>query len=111
MNYAEMSDLQVNIAVASKLAVNAKVEDGALFTSKIHDGENVISVTTVTDFCNNPSDTWPIIVENGVCITSPAVDGERWRAMIYTSNKNYSWSDKNPLRAAMIVFLMMNEDK
>lgn len=108
MNYAEMSDLQINIAVASKLGVNAKVEDGALFTSKIHHGENVISVTTVTDYCNNPLDAWPIIIENKINVyASEGPDFMPWMA----GCNHIMVSHKNPLRAAMIVFLMMNEDK
>ena len=109
MNYAEMSDFEINKLVTSKYLLTDRwkyneKEKGFIFES---DGY----FCRIYDYCNNPLNAWSIIVENGVCITSPAVDGERWRAMIYTSNKNYSWSDKNPLRAAMIVFLMMNEGK
>ncbi len=107
-NYAEMSDFEINKLVTKHLLTDGwkynEKEKGFIFES---DGY----FYRIYDYCNDPSDAWPIIVENGICITSPVVDGERWRAMIYTSNKNYSWSDKNPLRAAMIIFLMMNEDK
>ena len=112
MNYADMSDLQVNVAVASRLGVNAKVEDSLLFTSKIHDGENVIFVTTVTDYCNNPSDAWPIIVESKISILP--WNEQMWQAWFTDSGLEgikHRVFDKNPLRAAMIVFLMMNEDK
>jgi len=104
MNYADMSDLQVNVSVASRLGVNAKVEDGLLFTSKIHDGENVISVTTVTDYCNNPSDAWPIIVENKIGITF--VNGE-WRASSVAAGY-HEFSNINALRAVCCCFLLMN---
>ena len=104
MNYAEISDLQVNIAVASKLGVNAKVEDGSLFTSKVHDGENVISVTTVTDHCKNPSDAWPIILENKIGITF--VNGE-WRASSVAAGY-HEFSNINALRAVCCCFLLMN---
>lgn len=51
---------------------------------------------------NNPSDTWPIIVENKINIDFQY--GE-WPAAEYSE---YIYTDKNPLRAAMIVFLLMN---
>ncbi len=110
MNYAEMSDLQINIAVASKLGVNAKVKDGALFTSKIHHGENVISVTTVTNYCNNPSDAWLIIdgVIKSDCIVQILKAGV---IVALAGGGRIQCMHKNPLRAAMIVFLMMNEGK
>jgi len=106
MNYAEMSD--AHIAAEVLKIKHGKIGFIALYETHaklIRDDE------TFSFDLNDPLDAWLIIVENGICITSPAIDVERWRAMIYTSNKNYSWSDKNPLRAAMIVFLMMNEDK
>ena len=112
-DYSEMSDNEINqcmTAVVDGCENWCLSDDESCFYDCGIDGNQFYEVK-IKDYCNNPSDAWPIIVENGVCITSPAVDGERWRAMIYTSNKNYSWSDRNPLRAAMIVFLMMNEDK
>ena len=48
-DYSEMSDFEINKMVAAKLGVDAKCEDGCLFTSKKHVGQNVISVTVVTD--------------------------------------------------------------
>ena len=90
--------------MASKLGVNAKVEDGALVTSKIHHGENVISVTTVTNYCNNPSDAWPIIVENKIGITF--VNGE-WRASSVAAGY-HEFSNINALRAVCCCFLLMN---
>ena len=110
MNYADMSDFEINKAVFFKSKIDYEdynplcPTNGSAFDYA--DGANWHEF----DPCNNPSDAWPIIVANGICITSPVMDGERWRAVIYNSDENYSWSDKNPLRAAMIVFLMMNED-
>lgn len=64
---------------------------------------------------NNPADIWPIISENGICLISPTKgrksslwsaswneDGGKW------SSGDIIFGDKNPLRAAAIVFLMMN---
>ena len=45
--YSEMSDFEINKMVAAKLGVDAKCDDGCLFTSKKHVCENVISVTEI----------------------------------------------------------------
>lgn len=58
------------------------------------------------DPCNNPADAWPIILSNKISInhwctgewTADAIDGE------------FVFSD-TPLRAAMIVYLQMMEQK
>ena len=115
-DYSAMSDFEINVIVAAKLGVNAKCEDGCLLTSKKHAGDNVISVTTVTDYCNNPSDAWPIIVKNDIMLNPNCADS-LWKAeqgFRFNPSGFYDVAtcyNKNPLRAAMIVFLMMSEDK
>lgn len=59
------------------------------------------------DPCNNPADAWPIIVENRIRINP--ILYTKWMAEDYL--ENVSSCDENPLRAAMIVFLMMQEEK
>ena len=110
-DYSEMSDFEINKMVAAKLGVDAKCEDGCLFTSKKHVGENVISVTAVTDYCNNQSDMWPIIVENkiDVCFIDSA---NSWTSFGLTKNKLLvESSGDNPLRAAAIVYLMIKDEE
>lgn len=63
------------------------------------------------EFCKNPAVAWPIIVENKVMLSPHCADDE-WKAQIHLGRNdifdNYvSCWDKNPLRAAMIVFLEM----
>lgn len=113
-NYEDMSDFEINKAVA--LIVGATFND---------DGEPVRFVECDTgayadfneiefDPCNNPADAEPIIIENRIG-TIPAPDNGLWKAAhrkIGDDDKPYHFTqDKNPLRAAMIVFLKMNEDK
>ena len=113
-NYEDMSDFKINKAVA--LIVGAKFND---------DGEPVRFVECDTgayadfneiefDPCNNPEDAEPIIIENRIG-TIPAPDDGLWKAAhrkIGNDDTPYHFTqDKNPLRAAMIVFLKMNEDK
>ena len=52
--------------------------------------------------CTNPNDAWPIIYDNNILIRPMFNEGKFWLAQIYQT-KSYS---KNPLRAAMEVYLM-----
>lgn len=57
------------------------------------------------DPCNNPADAWPVITDSMISIRPVGNDGQLWEASGMAGVKaDY---DKNPLRAAMIVFLMM----
>lgn len=110
LNYEEMSDLQINLLVAKAAGVNAVENSGVVFGEVKHEGSNVVSVVGVVDYCNNPSDAWPIISRNLIGV-SPDEDGVTchfygdWTARAFCSQ--ICCTHKNPLRAAMIVFLMM----
>lgn len=110
LNYEEMSDLQINLLVAKAAGVNAVENSGVVFGEVKHEGSNVVSVVGVVDYCNNPSDAWPIISRNLIGV-SPDEDGVTchfygdWTARAFCSQ--IFCTHKNPLRAAMIVFLMM----
>lgn len=118
MSYEDMSDLQINLLVANAIGVDAAENSGVVFGAVKHEGENVVSVIGVVDYCNNPSDAWPIITSNSIAMFEAVLAGgdEIWVA---TTNIDKSWLGygtggfdsyhKNPLRAAMIVFLMMQE--
>lgn len=60
--------------------------------------------------CNNPADAWPIIVESKITVHAPMKydEPEEWLAFD-VHDSDIIFKDKNPLRAAMIVFLMMQE--
>ncbi|MCE1976272.1 DUF2591 family protein [Enterobacter roggenkampii] len=67
------------------------------------------------DPCQKPSDAWPIIADNRISImfdgTLPEYEGEyhEWCDAL-SSCRNFGIQHQlNPLRAAMIVFLMMQE--
>ena len=106
MNYEEMSDLQINLLVANAIGVDAAENSGVVFGAVKHEGDNVVSVMGVVDYCNNPSDAWPIIVANRINVyASEGPDFMPWMA----GCGGFMVSNKNPLRAAMIVFLMMKE--
>ena len=113
--YEEMSDLDINKMVAAKLGINFPVKpkepycsiDGNVIRNNGTDGKD--GRPYFGDYCNNPSDAWPIIVENKIDITSPAsIGADDWQARkfyIQFSKDNIYSLDKNPLRAAMICFL------
>lgn len=102
MDYSNLSDEQINLRVFEKAF-------GKLGTDK--DMERIWSQGKFQP-CNNPADAWPIIVENG--ITLAFQDGNWWADNLAYWVDGVEWSiggiiDKNPLRAAMIVFLMMQD--
>ena len=59
------------------------------------------------DPCNNPEDAWPIITNNFISVI-PSAHRDIWFADGQGGETTF---DTNPLRAAMIVFLMMKDAK
>ena len=115
MNYEEMSDLQINLLVANAIGVDAAENSGAVFGAVKHEGDNVVSVIGVVDYCNNPSDACPIIFSSRIMLNPYCAD-ELWKAEVPCGFDGFVKSyatcyHRNPLRAAMIVFLMMEEQK
>ncbi|OWO80041.1 hypothetical protein B5C26_19295 [Photorhabdus luminescens] len=100
--YSEFGDSYINILVVErlgkKLSRNARIQ-------RIGDHSVLLEDDTYFDF-NNPSDAWLIIVENKISIS--ALPNNYWRARAV---KFIDAISVNPLRAAMIVFLMMSEGK
>lgn len=112
-DYASMSDFEINSAVHNALlsepySMLFMGNDRIEWTSK--DGREIVTDRVpytkngVHDYCNNPSDAWPIIVDNKISLTCHQSRGE-WSAVFNT--ENICFHANNPLRAAMIVFLMM----
>ena len=98
-DYSKLSDFEINSAVS--MAVRSQAENP--------ESKYVV----INDYCNNPADAWPIIQSNGISLvkyehgewlaSSDAywVDGVEWQID--------GEAHQNPLRAAMIVFLMMQD--
>lgn len=61
------------------------------------------------DYCNNPSDAWPIIVDNEINL-DPRRTIKKLPWMASASDQIYA-TDKNPLRAAMICFLKIKDSE
>lgn len=65
------------------------------------------SVWTAFDPCNNAEDAWPIILEHNIAVVPHRNIPSRTGATAFGVASKFTAEDKNPLRAAMIVFLMM----
>lgn len=128
-NYSEMSDFEINkhVAHALGLKVETEFQNNIGFTESFHQKyPNTIWCAEVDRygeqtqpweqkcFTHNPSDAWPIIDENKISLITDETQAE-WKAVYYESffydDDTYRFNDKNPLRAAMIVYLMMNEEE
>ncbi|MFM7945898.1 phage protein NinX family protein [Hafnia paralvei] len=96
-DYSKMSDFEINKAVA------------------YHIGLRTVEMAEDGEFkpCNNPSDAWPIILSNLIALKPVKlyVGGHRWFASKGDGDFGLKFADDNPLRAAMIVYLMMKESE
>jgi len=117
MNYQEMSDFDINCAVARLIGDEVYSNNKDCTKHKAYRiGDRYRDVyssgwsTDVFDPCNSWADAGPIIQENGINLMASKVVGsgglKEWEAMSYEGNCHH-WGELNPLRAAMIVFLMM----
>lgn len=131
VDYSKLSDFEINTSVFEAIhggSPDYKEGDGGAMVLISYEGDVVggdaVEVEVergVFNPCNNPADAWPIIDENKISIVSAK---ESWLCIPYDSIVD-GWTgdavesiyssdgvvDKNPLRAAMIVFLMMQDAK
>ena len=116
-DYAAMSDFEINSAVHNALLdkpYELTFHGGGKITWKDKDSGRVIETGIVGytknglhDYCNNPADAWPVIISSMISIRPVGNDGQLWEAAGMDGMKaDYG---KNPLRSAMVVFLMMKE--
>lgn len=107
-DYASMSDREIAEKIGK--AIGLGNIGGCLYIKN--------GVWTRFDPCNNPADAWPIITESRIAIIPDTAAGE-WVAFneftlyegdwMFASDPAHHSNGKNPLRCAMIVFLMMKE--
>ena len=113
MNYEEISDNEINEMVADLMGGYAGNVHGSESKVKVNDAETNGLFYMEVDYCNNPSDAWPIIFSSRTMLNPYCAD-ELWKAEVPCGFdgfvKEYATCyHRNPLRAAMIVFLMMQE--
>jgi len=120
-----MSDFEINLAVFEALhdgSPDCKEGSGGSmvivsFEGDVVDG-NAVEIEVergVFNPCNNAADAWPIISENNISIildnpTMPCATANA-RDLFDDADPIVSVVYDNPLRAAMLVFLMMQEAK
>ncbi len=110
MSYEEMSNFEINKLVATLIGL--KVSEFQYLDYCDRD-ENVALLDRVNyqdtsaDYCNNPSDAWPIIKKNLISVFC-----ERQGQWVTEHTHGFSVIEvrsENPLRAAMICFLKMKD--
>ncbi|MBG6040248.1 DUF2591 domain-containing protein [Proteus mirabilis] len=117
--YTEMSDFEINLAVAhialGKGSYDWCPDKKEVYFAGIDGGEFLHH--GYFDPCNNPSDAMPIIIENNISLHAPNLR-EGWMAEYTGSGDDvndglqadyFDAHNKNPLRSAMEVFLMMKD--
>ncbi|MBQ0607184.1 DUF2591 domain-containing protein [Providencia rettgeri] len=110
--YTELSDFEINMLIA-------RVNDGIHIDDKrtaidcyIHSQSSPSSVRVwdgdigylTFDFCNNPADAMPIIIENGISMVRV---NNAWSARQF-NNHCIEINGDNYYRIAMEVYLLMN---
>lgn len=112
MDYSQLSDRDIDALVLQKV-YGSQSADKDIMRSWLKGGFK---------FTSNPADAWPIIFANLIEV-SPDYDftdeseEELYATGLWTANhfeadgESYYQAHQNPLRAAMIVFLMMQDAK
>ncbi|HBB2823771.1 TPA: DUF2591 domain-containing protein [Escherichia coli] len=118
MDYSQLSDFEINRMVGDIIFKGlwpCKPETSGNNTNKWYYGNADTTfepLNHLPDYCNDPSASWPIIVENRIGII-PAPENGLWKAAhrkVGSDSIPYHMTqDENPLRAAMILFLMMQD--
>ncbi|CNJ54278.1 Protein of uncharacterised function (DUF2591) [Yersinia rohdei] len=92
-DYSAMSDYEISCEVARAISF----------------ADYLLARNEQKNYCNSWADTGPIIFRERITLT-PKVMGYEWDAIssvILNDDIEHLHTDPNPLRAAMIVFLMM----
>ncbi|EIZ9234957.1 DUF2591 family protein [Cronobacter muytjensii] len=112
MDYSKLSDFEINKRVA--IATGHKKFNSLGWQGAQEDGCSAVVVRGpmrigVFDPCNDAADAWPIIVKNRISIIN--LDEDEWGARGVADRNSKRAIHENSLRAAMIVFLMMQESQ
>lgn len=125
MDYSQLSDFEINVAVFEAIHNGSpdykEGENGDMvfvsFEGDIVNGDAVEVEVERGSFnpCANTADAWPIITENNISIIldNPSMPcaTDNARDLFDDAGPNVGVAYDNPLRAAMIVFLMMQENQ
>ncbi|MBL7390669.1 DUF2591 family protein [Escherichia coli] len=104
MDYSQLSDFEINKLIGIALGKELMPDDFQDF-GLAGFSEVMLRNGDFKDYCSDPADAWPIIESNKISLTyHPSRD--EWSAVFNSENIAMHGS---PLRAAMIVFLMMQD--
>lgn len=105
--YRDKSDFEINCQVLATFEPDIEhmclSHDKKSFYHCGFDG-NGFYETTIPDYCNNPADAMPIIIENGI---SSLFNGDEW--ICSALDGEFLSINENLYRAGCEVFLMMKD--
>tara|TARA_R110002020_G_scaffold363217_3_gene575504 strand:+ start:169 stop:549 length:381 start_codon:yes stop_codon:yes gene_type:complete len=125
MNYETATDFEINKAVAEAqgyLVMEMQPEGSCGMTAKFHhdypdtvwvaEHEHFVQTKAWEQYCptKDPSDAWPIILENRIQLRATQLWYAAWGDDGWTVDYETE-NHENPLRCAMIAFLKMQGDK
>ncbi|EAB9226873.1 DUF2591 domain-containing protein [Salmonella enterica subsp. enterica serovar Minnesota] len=121
MYYSQLSDFEINKRLAD-IALNGtwhvKPSHPENKTGGWLYGSNGVYTRDLPDYCTSPDDAWPLVTKNKIslvwiedtsawCASSGGnAESEYWG---WDECPDFYYEHANPLRAAMIVFLMMQD--
>lgn len=108
MNIKKASNYEINKAVAETFGYVVKAQIGK--NDFVFIDQPDFDLQIEFDYCNQWEDAGPIIQDNEIGIRPPDILSPGWMASNSANGKNNSdifVSNKNPLRAAMEVYLMI----
>ncbi|EMM6385955.1 DUF2591 family protein [Morganella morganii] len=101
--YRDKSGFEINKAVAEVL-----IQSGFIIGIEYYDKHILVTDKYANNYpfdpCNNPADAMPIINEYGISLMYKEREFQ-----VATNDGNYYCCMSNPLKAAMVIFLMMKE--
>lgn len=106
MDYSNLSDYEINKRVA--MLIGGYLEEDFFDELSVIFRRHGRFQYSFFEPLTSPADAWPIIVENNIGIAHYQNGAYAWSSR-HGMASGLSAEDKNPLRAAMIVFLMMQE--
>lgn len=112
MDYSQLSDQEINMKVAFALGCKEVVPGIFMSDDRRYEFDrpkNKAEYKFYFDPCNNVTDAWPIIDKYRISIINLGED--EWGARGVADCKSKRAIHENSLRAAMIVFLMMQDAK
>ncbi|MEG6073805.1 phage protein NinX family protein [Enterobacter hormaechei] len=101
MEYSQLSDRDID-ALVLQVIYGDQAKDKDIMRAWLRGGFK---------YTTKPADAWPIIAENKISIYAAILGDSRGEWGAEASFTEHYHFHNNPLRAAMIVFLMMQEKK